>query len=181
MNLRECLRGITHAPGRDQDKSVGIAVARALPIDVAGRFVPARPFTRWAAEATLAMSRRLTTLIFILALFASTAAGALLHSGGHDCHMAGMEGMDCCDKAQMQENTPEVLAARLCCAFQCPEPGSTAPASQETLRGPQVSPLVIRPAATASVVSYAPLVFLQATAGPTSSPPVYISHHSLLI
>lgn len=117
----------------------------------------------------------------LLALGGSVVLNGAQPHSGHECGMAGMDGMDCCQKAQTQENTPEVLAAKLCCAFQCPEPGSTAPASAETLRGPQASPLVIQPAQPAATVSYAHGSLDVARPGPSSSPPVYISHHSLLI
>lgn len=49
-----------------------------------------------------------------------------MHSDEQECPMTGM--MDCCKKAQAQEQTPEVRAARLCCVLNCNEPGTTAPA-----------------------------------------------------
>jgi hypothetical protein len=55
----------------------------------------------------------------------STLAGVPMHSGGRECHMAGM--MDCCAKARMKSDRPEVKAARLCCALNCTEPGTTPP------------------------------------------------------
>lgn len=127
------------------------------------------------------MLKRLTALILLLVLGGSAVLNGAQSHSGHECGMAGMDGMDCCQKAQSQENTPEVLAARLCCAFQCQEPGSTAPTSAETLRGPQASPLVTQPAEQAATAAYTRRDLDAMRPGPSSSPPAYISHHSLLI
>ena len=43
-----------------------------------------------------------------------------MHSGGGESGM-----MDCCKKALEQNDSPHVAAARLCCAMNCNEPGST--------------------------------------------------------
>src|SRR4051812_34393012 len=66
------------------------------------------------------------TSFFLLGVMASSAlAGNLMHSGEKECSMAGM--MDCCATARMKDDKPEVRAARLCCALNCSEPGTTAP------------------------------------------------------
>jgi hypothetical protein len=63
---------------------------------------------------------------FLLAVMAGSAASGMpLHSGEKECHMTGM--MDCCAKARMTGDKPEVRAARLCCALNCTEPGTTMP------------------------------------------------------
>ena len=48
--------------------------------------------------------------------------------------MAGMEMADCCKMAQMQSDSPEVLAARLFCVVNCQQPGTTG--AQFSLRAP---------------------------------------------
>ncbi|MDT7778674.1 MAG: hypothetical protein QOC99_1186 [Acidobacteriota bacterium] len=70
------------------------------------------------------MKKRLTSL-FLLLLTGSTLAGVPTHSGERECHMSGK--MDCCAKARMRSNRPEVKASRLCCALNCTEPGTTTP------------------------------------------------------
>ena len=47
-------------------------------------------------------------------------AGVPVHSGSSESGM-----MDCCKKALEQDASPHVAAARLCCAMNCNEPGST--------------------------------------------------------
>jgi hypothetical protein len=51
--------------------------------------------------------------------------------------------MDCCKKALAQKQTPEVAAARLCCATNCSQSGTTTPAtslqlSSQTATAPQL-------------------------------------------
>ena len=127
------------------------------------------------------MLRRLTALAFILALVAGTAVGAPLHSGGHDCGMAGMESMDCCEKARARENSAEALAARLCCAFNCPQPAPLNTSGAQAAQPPSAvqshpasspSPSHALPALRESRLSRTP---------PYESPPGYIRHSSLLI
>lgn len=127
------------------------------------------------------MLRRLTALTFILALAAGTAAGAPLHNGGHDCPMAGMEGMDCCEKARARENSPEVLAARLCCAFSCPQPAPVNTSGTEPVQG--LSTAAPHPAATPSQAHaiHAPRGLSLSLTLQSESPPGYIRHSSLLI
>ena len=128
------------------------------------------------------MFKRLTSLVFILALVAGTAAGAPLHSGDRECGMAGMDGMDCCEKAQMPENSPEVLAARLCCALNCTQP---APAGMHTSRARAgQAPAAVRPHPAALPSAYTLSAQLQPGSFrtlPSVSPPGYIRHSSLLI
>ena len=127
------------------------------------------------------MLRRLTALTFILALAAGTAAGAPLHYGGHDCPMAGMEGMDCCEKARARENSPEVLAARLCCAFSCPQPAPVNTTNVGPVQAPSAD--TPHPAAAPSQARVLPAVceLSLSRTPPSESPPGYIRHSSLLI
>jgi hypothetical protein len=65
-----------------------------------------------------------------------TLAGVPMHSGERECHMAGM--MDCCARARIRSGRPESKAARLCCALNCTEPGTTPPTSSFKL-SPQLA------------------------------------------
>jgi len=66
------------------------------------------------------MIKRLASLVLVLLLGGSVLAGVPTHSGGGESGM-----MDCCKKALEQSGSPHVAAARLCCAMNCNEPGST--------------------------------------------------------
>ena len=140
-----------------------------------------RPFDGQVSGATLAMLRRLTALAFILALVAGTAAGTPLHASNHECGMAGMDGMECCEKARAHENSAEALAARLCCAFSCTQP---APVNTSGL-GPVQAPSAgaPHPAETPSQAHalHAARNFSLSLTLQSESPPGYISHSALLI
>lgn len=73
------------------------------------------------------MWKRLTYLLLILAVGSSVATGIPLYSGEQGCSMGG--DMDCCKKAFAERETPEVAAARLCCATNCSESAVTTPAT----------------------------------------------------
>lgn len=110
-------------------------------------------------------------------------AGTPLHAHGQECEMGGMAGMDCCAKAREKSDAPEVLAARLCCAFHCsqPVPTNSAPAAnQQAAQSPATSPLdaVANPPVSRPTMSFkrgAAQVF------PLSLTPGYIRHSALLI
>src|SRR2546423_4850555 len=84
------------------------------------------------------MAKRVTIFILIAVLGSSTIAGRAMHAGAEECGMTNMP--DCCKLAQMQGSTPAMVAARLCCALNCPQPGTTAPANNLKL-----SPLAVIP------------------------------------
>ncbi len=107
-----------------------------------------------------------------------------MHSGEKECGMGGMTGeMDCCATARMKSDKPEVRAARLCCALNCTEPGTTAPGSPF-----RISPLLAVSQQSAVVPHHFSLV-RQGQLARTNSPPglkqqskpVYIRHLALLI
>jgi hypothetical protein len=129
------------------------------------------------------MAKWLTSLALIVALGGGVLAGMPLHSEGQECAMSGMGShMDCCAKAHKQAATPEVTAARLCCAFNCPSSGTTPPSSSVQ----RVSPLSVIAQHPAAVQS--PLVIptlrprLDAAQDHLqNSQPTYIRHLALLI
>ena len=73
--------------------------------------------------------KRLASLILLLMLAGSAFAGVPLRFGESECSMDGMADMDCCKAALLQKEAPEVADAKLCCALNCAQNGTTAPAS----------------------------------------------------
>ncbi len=125
------------------------------------------------------MKKRLASLFLLLVLAGSTVAGVPLHFGDTECSMHGM--MDCCKTALMTNDSPQVAAAKLCCAVDCPTSGSTS-SKVAPLRAPasvrvptyMVTP---RPWLTAGVL-FGPS---QYTHGPPGSPPTYLLNLAFLI
>ncbi len=127
------------------------------------------------------MAKRLTSLFLLVALGIGAVAGMALHSGEHECHMPGMkDGMDCCAKARVQQDTPEVAAARLCCAINCSSPGTAQTGIQLRLSPPAAAPRTIS-FKTHSVTLSSVLRYSLASEHPQHSPPAYIQHLALLI
>jgi len=96
--------------------------------------------------------------------------------------MGAMAGMDCCKKAALGRGTAdEVMAARLCCALNCPETGS----NPSSVNVPQPLPLTVLSYAAATQPPAPDIPALRGTANSLSPPndsyPAYIRHHSLLI
>src|ERR1700704_6210110 len=72
------------------------------------------------------MVLRLASLALVLVIGGTVFAGIPLHSNEQECSMPGMAGLDCCKKAAQAESlTPEVSTARLCCALDCSQSGTT--------------------------------------------------------
>ncbi|HYE15470.1 MAG TPA: hypothetical protein VD968_13590 [Pyrinomonadaceae bacterium] len=130
------------------------------------------------------MVKRLTTILLLLALGAGVASGAPLHAGAEECDMGGaMEMMDCCKRARSVGNTPEIQAARLCCAVNCQQGGANGPSSAVRVSAPQVA--AQHPAATSSPMP-APLAPPRAWRDPglssaDESPPLYLINLAFLI
>src|SRR5258708_37985252 len=72
------------------------------------------------------MKKRLASLFLLVVLRGSAFPGVPLHSGQSDSGMSLMD-MDCCKAALLQQQTPEVADARLCCALNCAQNGTTSP------------------------------------------------------
>lgn len=95
--------------------------------------------------------------------------------------MMGMSGMDCCKTAQMSQlQAPEVQAAKVCCAVNCPQSGTT---------GTTSSIQITQPLPTATLATLEPRQtltnlfprFLETQPRPQPTQPTYIRHAALLI
>jgi hypothetical protein len=128
------------------------------------------------------VAKWLTSLFLLAALGVGAVAGTPLHSGEHECHMPRMkDGMDCCAKAHARQNTPEVTAARLCCAINCTSPGTAQTGirlrlSPLAVNTPRAAEFQTPPVALSSTLRYGTL-----TGHSQHSPPAYIQHLALLI
>ena len=128
------------------------------------------------------MFKRLTAILLLLALAAGVASGAPLHSGKDECDMGGaMEEMDCCKRARMQGDTPEILAARLCCAVNCQNGGTTGAAHATRVTPPQQAPSHPASAPSPFLLTVLREPRRDLPARPNESPPVYLLHLALLI
>ena len=97
-------------------------------------------------EAVLAKSMwtRFTSLIIVLALAASTALGAPLHSSERGCNVSKAEMSDC-ELMGMKPSSPAASGIALCCLTDCKEPGPTETAFN--LRLPAFNFAFVHPAA----------------------------------
>src|SRR3979411_1446782 len=92
------------------------------------------------------MATRLASLALILVIGGSVFAGFPLHSNERECSMPDMASMDCCKKAAQAESlTPEVSTARLCCALNCSETGTTGSTESRLPRPSASQPFAIHP------------------------------------
>ena len=125
------------------------------------------------------MKKRLASLFLLLVLAGSTFAGVPLHFGDGECNMRGM--MDCCKAALMANDSPEVAAAKLCCAVDCPTNGYTS-SKVAPLRAPasvRVPTYIETPRPwTLAGVSVWRTEYVH---GPPGSPPTYLLNLAFLI
>jgi hypothetical protein len=98
--------------------------------------------------------------------------------------MPGMAGMDCCKKAMQAESlTPEVSTARLCCALDCSQSGTTGSIGSRIPRPSTSQAIAIHPSYAQLLVG-SPRFSLRASwahSPPPYSNPAYIRHLALLI
>ena len=125
------------------------------------------------------MASRLKAIVLLLVLSGSVAAGVPLHAE-QKCHLPGMT--DCCATARTQAATPQVSAARLCCALNCTMPGTQGPAAAQKLpqfvAGTPQQALMPTAALTQDVIS---LPHCLRPSRLSHAPPAYIRHLALLI
>jgi hypothetical protein len=128
------------------------------------------------------MRIRFISLMLVLAFAGSAFAGIPMHSNEHSCPMGMMGDMDCCKAAHSRNNTPQIARARLCCALNCSEEGTT-PTNGVQVQ-PNTQPLVLTHVPGAEVVPpVVPILRLSAYSHgpPGDSNPAYIRHLALLI
>ena len=127
------------------------------------------------------MKRRLASLFLLLVLFGSAFAGVPMHFGETDCGMSSMMDMDCCKKARLKELSPEVADAKLCCALNCAQNGTTSPPGNT-----RVTPPPTHMPSLAAVAHTLPQYSRQIQTrdrshDPPGSPPTYLRNLALLI
>ena len=70
-------------------------------------------------ESVLAMRKWFISVVLLAALSGGVTAGVPMHSSVNEAMT------DCCKAALAHSDLPATSAARLCCALNCQEPGST--------------------------------------------------------
>src|SRR5260370_12703080 len=98
--------------------------------------------------------------------------------------MLGIAGMDCCKKATHAETlTPEVSTARLCCALNCSQSGTTGSTGSQLPRPSTSRSVSIHQSSTQPPVGKLHLSLRSSWADspPLYSNPAYIRHLALLI
>lgn len=122
------------------------------------------------------MIKRIASLTLVLMLGGSVLAGVPIHSGSSESGM-----MDCCKKALKQNDSPSIAAARLCCAMNCNEPGSTSGNTSQTFSqtGSEPSPIIVAALPATSLSKQLRASYERQSASP--SQPTYILNLALLI
>lgn len=90
-------------------------------------------------ESALAMRKWFTSLVLLAALSGGVTAGVPMHSSMNE------DMMDCCKAALAHDDSPATSAARLCCALNCQEPGSTTATVAQTASVSPPSTLAVIP------------------------------------
>jgi hypothetical protein len=125
------------------------------------------------------MARRGKAVVLLLVLTGSVLAGMPLHAE-QKCPLPGMA--DCCAIARQQARTPQISAARLCCALNCTLPGTQGPSATQTL--PQFVAVTPQQALMPTAATTPALISLPHSLTPSRlshAPPTYIRHLALLI
>jgi hypothetical protein len=128
------------------------------------------------------MKSRLASLFLLLVLAGTTFAGMPLHFGESECGMESMMDMDCCNAALVQESSPEVADAKLCCALNCAQDGTTSPPNIVRATPPPLVSASSHPASTQPLTVNS-LIFrrIDRLHGPPDSGPTYLRNVALLI
>jgi len=128
------------------------------------------------------MAKWATSLFLIITLGASVLVGMPLQSNEQKC-AHGMSGMDCCKTAQGHGDEKDVAAARLCCAIQCPQSGTSGRVGVQLPKSSTVLSDAIHPALVQPPVPdpIPVLVSSWSHSPPGSSDPAYIRNLALLI
>src|SRR6267142_1596974 len=130
------------------------------------------------------MMTRFASLALILIIGGSVLAGIPLRSNEQECSMPEMAGMDCCKKAAQAESlTPEVSIARLCCALNCSQSGTTGSTGSQLPRPSTSQAIAIHRSVAQPLAGTLHLSIRSSCAdnSPPYSNPAYIRHLALLI
>jgi hypothetical protein len=128
------------------------------------------------------MKLRLGSLFLVLVLAGSAVAGMPLHFGESDCGMNGMSDIDCCKTALLQQQTPEVADAKLCCALICSQNGTTLPQGNVRVTAPPLAHTLAHPAVARQVqIHLLPFQPNDRLHHPPGFTPVYLRNLALLI
>src|ERR1044071_4247010 len=120
------------------------------------------------------MVSRIASLFLVLAVAGNLMAGTPVHSDGTETGM-----MECCKKALEHDASPRVSAARLCCALNCNEPGSTSSNTSQSFSQSAPEPTsVIALTLPAASIRHLRTPYRQVTL--SSSSPTYILNLALL-
>lgn len=130
------------------------------------------------------MRKRLASLVLLLVIAGGVFAGVPLHSGEQSsCSMGeDMGDMECCVMALLQSQTPEVAAAKLCCAINCAQGGTTSPPNIVRVTPPSLARPPSYLAASQVVINQLLLARrFDQSHDPPGSPPAYLRNLALLI
>lgn len=127
------------------------------------------------------MKKRLASFGLLLVLVGGVFAGVPLHFGESECGMTTMSGMDCCQAALLQMQTPEVSDAKLCCALNCAQNGAISPPTFLRVTPPAPARLLDSPSIPQPIVRAALFGRIDFQHGPTGSPPAYLLNLAFLI
>jgi hypothetical protein len=126
--------------------------------------------------------KRLSSLFLLLVLATSALAGVPLHFGESECGMESMMDMDCCKAALLQNQTPEVADAKLCCAMNCAQNGTTSPPNVVRVTPPSPARAPSHPAIAQSLPQSSFLFHrIDRLHGPPNAGPTYLRNLALLI
>jgi len=128
------------------------------------------------------MKTRLASLLLLFALASTAFAGIPLRFGDSECNMAGMMDMDCCKTALMPGGGTEAAAAKLLCALNCAQTGTTSSPNAVRVTPPAQARTPQCPAINPSLPNLSlRFRYHDRSHGPPDSPPVYLLNLALLI
>ena len=123
------------------------------------------------------MKTRLASLFLVLVLAGSAVAGVPLNFGDDECSMH----MDCCKVARTQAQTPEVAEAKLCCALNCAQNGTTSPPKVVRVAIPPAHPVLHASSSQLKPTSSLRFHHFDRLHGPPNKEPAYLRNLVLLI
>jgi hypothetical protein len=128
------------------------------------------------------MKKRLASLTLLLVLVGGAFAGVPLQFGGSECGMGEMmEGMDCCKAALLQRQSAKVADAKLCCALNCAQNGTTSPPTSVRVTPPAPVRLLEHLSVAQPIVRAIFFSRIDSQHGPPGSPPTYLLNLAFLI